>query len=95
MDDQELELVAALSFVRSNLETFVLGVLGSMDQNFQAVIWPAQTAELGDELVALGHALRQQAARQQVLLPPALHESDETSKGGESSHGNHAPSGDS
>jgi hypothetical protein len=62
MDDGELMLIAQLSFVRSDLEQFVFGVLGSIDKQFDAVIWPANEAELGRQLVTLGRALEWHAA---------------------------------
>lgn len=81
MDDEELDLIAALSFTRSDLEALVLGVLGSMDRDFRTVVWPANTAEVGSQLVALGWALRRRAVRPSVLIPPDPHEGDESSEG--------------
>jgi hypothetical protein len=69
MDDGELELIAQLSFVRSDLEQFVLAVLGSMNPEFHAVLWPVNEAELGRHLVMLGRALQWHAAAR----PPVAH----------------------
>jgi hypothetical protein len=62
MDDGELALIAKLSFVRSELEGFVPSVLGSMDKQFYCVVWPANEAQLGHQLVTLGRALQWHAA---------------------------------
>jgi hypothetical protein len=62
MDDGELMLIAQLSFIRSDLEQFVFIVLASIDQQFGAVAWPANEAELGRQLVTLGRALEWHAA---------------------------------
>lgn len=76
MDDTELELVAQLSFVRSDLEQFVLSVLGSVDQQFNTVEWPANEAELGRQLAMLGkslqwHAIVREAKAQADGSPPS------------------------
>jgi hypothetical protein len=62
MDDGELVLITQLSFIRSDLEQFVFSVLGSIDQQFGAVAWPANEVELGHQLVTLGRALEWHAA---------------------------------
>jgi hypothetical protein len=62
MDDTELDLIAQLSFVRSDLEQFVFAVLRSMNPAFHAVVWPAGEADLGRHLVMLGRALQWHAA---------------------------------
>jgi hypothetical protein len=73
MDDGELMLIAKLSFVRSDLEQFVFGVLGSMDKQFRTVDWPDDEAELGHQLVTLGRALEWHAALR--VLSSAVDES--------------------
>jgi hypothetical protein len=107
MNDHELELVAALSFIRADLERFVLGVLGSIDEQFQTVTWPAGADELGGQLVALGQTLQQHAAGRMVHVagtrtvssdsPAPLPEppnDDNATKGGGDGNGDHARSGD-
>lgn len=62
MDDGELLLIAQLSFIRSDLERFLFGVLESLGSQAGAVMWPAGEAELGHQLVTLGQALQWHAA---------------------------------
>jgi hypothetical protein len=107
VNDTELELVASLSFIRSDLEQFVLGVLGSIDAQFRTVTWPTSEAELGGQLVALGQALQQHAAGRMAQVagaravptrgpipPPEPSNDDNATKGGGDGNGNHARSGD-
>jgi hypothetical protein len=74
MDDGELMLIVKLSFIRSDLERFVFNVLGSIDKQFDAVVWPNDEAELGHQLVTLGRALEWHAAMRTLsavdMLPP-------------------------
>jgi hypothetical protein len=105
MDDNELELIAQLSFIRSDLEQFVLAVLGLMDPQFRAVTWPADETDLGRHLVMLGRSLQWHAGgratpvggermgpsdgRSPIPLFFATNEDHDTCEGGEG-NGDHA-----
>ncbi|GAB3873886.1 hypothetical protein ACFQ1S_00425 [Kibdelosporangium lantanae] len=68
MNDSDLALIARLSFVRCDLESFVFSVLSSIDRSFTAVEWPDNEAALGRQLRLLGRTLELHAETRAVSL---------------------------